>query len=430
MYLETPLSLWDRPSMLLLVLGITLVVGLLSGLYPALMLSSYRPALVLKGQTQGKFSRTLLRRVLVVIQYIMAIVLIISTIVVNRQFDMVRRVDLGYQRDNILWASFRSENREKMASFRQSMLRVEGVEQAALSTWVPVDWGSHAPNMKTLQVSEDENTAVWARSYPVGYDYIETLGMHMVQGRSFSKTFKDQDNIVITESFARKLHWDNPVGHTLFIDQWRPKIIGVVKDFHFTHVFFKARPGILMAAGDNLNVILLRTQRQHLNKVKAQFEALWKTEIPDQPLRLRELDSHFVERFKKTVKGQELISLLSSVAIFFACLGLVGLASFTIARMTKEIAVRKILGASVRGITGKLIIRFMVLVGLANLIALPLGFFNARFIVDMGWVVPIALTLDIFLIATGISIATAVIAVVWQSHHAANRHPAQALRAE
>ncbi|MCK5148320.1 ABC transporter permease [bacterium] len=429
MYLETQLSLWAEPKPGLIVLAVTIGVGLISGGYPAIALSAYRPSAVLKNQIIGRFKKGFLRKILVTVQYIFSVMLIIITIVTVRQFGFVTKTDLGYSRENVLSVRFPVSAGDKIDPIYEALLQHSGVEYIGRSNSYPVDWGGGAQT-KVYRDRMNETSAIRAQIYSIGHDFIESLDMRLLHGRSFSRDFNEKNHAVVSESFTKRMGWDDAIGQSFEFEGWKGQVVGVLDDFHFNHVFFAATPNVLIYNENVKYVFHIKTRPGQMESVDREMERLWNASIETHPYTSDKLHDYFLELFKQTVKGQELITLLSITAIFFSCLGLLGLAAFTIARKTREIAVRKVLGASVTGITSKLIYQFLLLIAIANIIAMPLGYYGGSFLLNMGWVERIPFSIDIFLIGAGISVLTALLAVTFQSIRAANANPAKTLRTE
>ena len=432
MRLDLDLFVWSSPKLIVLTVFITLCIGLISGSYPAFFLSAFRTTNILRGTfTRGKKGARG-RRILVVSQFVLSVVLIIFSITVRRQFAHLLTTDLGFSRENVIALRFHRKGMDKMEIMENELLNHPDVISVARSQYIPVDWGSHTANSEIIPEGMGEESKVRVEDYPAPVDFIETLKMRIIKGRSFSRDFNEANSCIVSETTARMLPWEDAVGKRITWGEWTATIIGVVEDFHFNHVFYEMLPTLLFCPSQqrHLNYLLVRTAPGTSVGVQEWSHRRWQDIRPDIPLETLNLDDRFVERFKDTVKGGELIEVFSSIAIFFSCLGLLGLASYTVERKSREIALRKVLGATVKGLTTGLIYRFLLLVALSNCIALPLGYFASHWFINWAWVSPIALGIDIFMLATGISLTAALIAVTSQSLRAALANPVDALRIE
>jgi len=430
MRMETPLYLWNYPELTLLLGVIIVAVGLISGSYPAFFLSAFQPAVVLKGALKQSVKRGTVRKVLVVIQFVLSVTLIIFAIVTARQFNYLNEVNLGYERKNLLCTQFRGESREMMEILLDEVKQHPGVMNACRSMWIPVDWGSTGPGNKIIPEGHDENEYTHAKVYPASYDFVETLQLHILSGRSFSRQHDDEGSVLISQQLAMNLPWDDPLGRQIHLGEHVGTIIGIVNDFHFQHVFFPLQAGLFYLEPDPMNYLLIRYRPESQQDVEDFVEQKWDQLLPEYPYESLILDDHFREMFKNTVKGKELIVLLSTVAIFFSCLGLLGLASYVVERRTNEIAVRKVLGASTSGVAFMLLRGFLGLVLLSNALAWPAGYFLSRWFINWAWVYDINISLDIFIAAMLISLLTATLAVVGQVLRAAKSNPVDALKTE
>ncbi len=429
MRLDIPLSLLDNPRLIGSLLGVTLLLGLAAGSYPAFFLSAFRPANVLRHNLTSGAKGGMVRKILVVSQFTLSIVLIIFAIVVNRQFNFLMEVDLGYTKTNLLCVRMPPETRDRVEIFKNSLLEFPEIISACRSSYIPVDWSSMGPGNKIIPEGADEESFVWAKMYPAHYDFIETLQMPKLEGREFSRDHADQHSVIISESLANKLPWDDPLGKRLTTNGEFGTVVGVVKDFHFKHVFYKKSPGLLYFS-ESAGYVLARTASPLTQGTGAQLEETWRSLFPNVPIDYFLLEDYFVDLFKDTVKGKEFVAFFSIIAIFFSCLGLLALASYTIERKTREIAIRKVLGASIGNITGKLLLSFLLLVGCSNLFALPLAYFVSHKFLDWAWVYKISIAAEIFIFATMLSIITAILAVLSQSLKAAFANPVDAIKYE
>ena len=430
MRLDLDLFVWSNPRLMIFTLGVTIIIGMVSGSYPAFFLSAFRPANVLRGNIEKGKKGGSTRKILVVSQFVLSIVLIVFAMVANRQFNHLLSVDLGYERENVVVVDFHRKAETKIEVLKNQLLNDPNILSVARSFGRPYDWGSPTPGTKTIPEGMTEESAIRLQLYPAPFDFVETLNMTLIKGRSFSREHDEKNTCIISETTAELLPWDDPIGHNLTMNDWKATIVGIVKDFHFKHVFFEISPTLLYNRERDPRLLLVKTVSGTQAAVIELIKNRWNRIMPDLPIETSILEDDFVEQFKNSVKGGELVSLFSTIAIFFSCLGLLGLASFTVERKTKEIAIRKVLGASISGISGMLVLKFLFLVMLSNLIAWPAAYFASRWFINWAWVYHTNLDFGIFLIATGISITTAIIAVITQSLKAAMANPVDSLRIE
>lgn len=430
MRLDLDLFVWSNPRLMILTIGVTLIIGIVSGSYPAFFLSSFRPTTILRGSLQRGRKGGSARKILVVSQFVLSIVLIVFAITVSRQFNHLLSVDLGYDRKDVVIVEFHHKAIDKIDILKNEISSNPDILSVSRSYGIPIDWGTPTPGTKVIPAGQSEESAIRLQLYPVPFDFIETLNLTLVKGRSFSRDYNEDSNCIISETTARMLPWQDPIGQQLTMGDWTATIVGVVKDFHFKHVFLEMSPTLLYCRERGSLRLLIKTASNTSPSVIQFIKTKWNNIMADLPIETEILDDEFVELFKSTVRGGELVSLFSIIAIFFSGLGLLGLASFTVERKTKEIAIRKVLGASIPGISGMLIYKFLLLVALSNLIAWPLAYFVSDWFLNWAWVYRINLSIEIFVFATALSLIAAIVAVISQSLKAATANPVDSLRIE
>jgi putative ABC transport system permease protein len=421
----------EHPQLLFGVLGVALLAGVIAGSYPAFFLSAYEPAKVFKGATRAGGRSVLFRRVLVVTQFALSIALIAGTAVVSSQLDFLRTQKLGFDKEHVVVLPMKDESmRERHEALKAELLRNPNVLHASAVSNVP--GGRFNGNPVQWRPDTEEQRAAQVR---VDYDFFVTLGLEMAAGRSFSKTIStDADSaFVINETLARQFDWDTAVGKRLtwFDDDntRRGYIIGVVKDFHFQSLHTGIDPLIMNVVPAGFNYMLVKLSPENIPATLTSLEQKWKTFDPEFSFEYSFLDADFDRLYRAEEKIRNLFWHFTFLAIFIACLGLFGLASFTAQQRTKEIGVRKVLGASVAGVTSMLCKDFVKLVLVANLIAWPLAYFAMN-----TWLQDFAFRIDIgvwtFLLAGGLGLVIALITVSYQALKAALMNPVEALRYE
>ena len=279
--------------------------------------------------------------------------------------------------------------------------------------------------------NKEETESIY--SYPCGYNFIEAIDIKIVKGRSFSRDFHDENSMIITEETARHYGWDDPIGKVMIFNERgeaRKTIIGVAKDFHFPHVFTKKAPAVLFFLPDQPFYVYIKTVTKPDNTTIDYIRKVWNRIVPELPFEYSILDYAFEKNLRTTTKSLEIFKYIAVISVFIACLGLFALASYTAERRTKEIGVRKVLGASVRKITGMLVSEFLVLVIIANIIALPIAYYLSNFLITVGWIYKTDLSAYLFLTAAGVSIVSALMAIGIQSVKAAMANPVKSLRYE
>ncbi|MGB8191122.1 MAG: ABC transporter permease [Chitinophagaceae bacterium] len=410
-------------------LALTLITGFVSGSYPALFLSSFNPITVLKGTLKFTPRAAFMRRGLVVFQFVLSIVLIIGTIVVSRQVQYVQSTNLGYDRENFLYIPMEGELTTKYSVFKQEALKMPGIQLVTRISQTPtqiqngtggVEWEGKDPNSKPQFTQA-----------AVGYDFVKTMKLKMLEGRDFSKDLaSDSFGYILNESAVKKMGLKDPVGKPLTFWQRKGTIIGVVKDFHFNSLHQPIMP-LIMHNGERNDYgnILVRTQPGQTKTALASLGKLYKQLNPQFPFTYQFSD----EEYSKLYKSEQVVSKLSTyfafLAIFISCLGVLGLAIFTAEQRTKEIGIRKVLGASVQGIVMLLSKDFLKLVMIALVIASPLAwYFMNSWLQDYAYRVNISWW--IFIAAGLLAVLITLVTIGFQAIKAAVANPVKSLRTE
>ena len=434
------LMLTPGPTELFAFAGIACMTGLLAGIYPAFYLSNFQPTAILKGKLQASFGELWLRKGLVVFQFVLSLIFIVGFYIVNRQVDYAQNKNLGYNRDHVLTFSWKGElynewngllegkSNETFYTFLDQLRNVPGVVSAS---------NMHR-NMLVLKEMAKQSGVTWTgneteRDYMfespvVGYDFIETLGIELKLGRAFSRDFNDDGTkIILNESAVTMMDLVDPVGKSIGLNQGS-EIIGVVKDFHYGSLHNRVDPLIFRydAHGPNILVkIKSGTEKTTIERITELHESF----LPGYSFEFSFMDEEYQKLYEAETKVAILSKYFSGLAILISCLGLFGLAAFTAERRTKEIGIRKILGASVWNIVRLLSTDFTKMVVIAILIALPISYLIAS-----NWLESFAYRIDLqWWYFAGAAVLTLFIAwatVSFQTLKTANINPAECLRDE
>jgi putative ABC transport system permease protein len=409
---------------------LTLVTGILSGSYPAIFLSGFKPITVLKGTLKFSSSSALFRKGLVVFQFVLSFVLISATILVSRQVNYIQEMKLGFDRENLVVIPIEGELRAKYRVFKEQALNGSGIKSISRQGEMPTNIGSSTGGVSWE--GKTPNTTPQFKNAPVGFDYVKTMDLQLVAGRDLSKDFaSDSSGYLINEAAAKLMGYkDNAVGKP--IEQWGVKgqVVGVVKDFHYSSIHGPILPLILRNGEKEWwGNILVRTEAGKTKQALANLEKIWKSVNPKFPFTY----SFANEDFNRLYKSEQTVSRLSGwfafLGIFISCLGLLGLTMFTVEQRTREIGIRKVLGASVFSLFSLLSRQFIILVMIALLIASPFAYWamdnwlqNFAYKVGIEWWV--------FALAGLGMIAIALLTVSFQSIRAVFMNPVKSLRTE
>ncbi|HET6568040.1 MAG TPA: ABC transporter permease, partial [Rhodothermales bacterium] len=416
------------PTFLLGVLGIALLTGLFAGSYPALYLSSFSPVANLRGTFRQKPGAAVLRKGLVVFQFGLSTLIIVSTAAVYFQIQYIMKKDLGLDRGNLVTFRLEGGIREQYEAFRHELMKKPGIVNVTTS------WGN------PLMVSSSTSSATWEGKDPndqtefgiirVGYDFIETMKMEMAAGRTPARQFgADSAGYIINEQAAKAMGKANPVGEKL--EAWGPpgQVIGVVKDFHTATFDAPISPVIFVLMPDATNQGWVRTEPGRTAEALAGLEAVYKQFNPGYPFEYEFLDKEYEGMYRSVIMMGKLADVFAVIAIFISCLGLFGLASFTAEQRTKEIGVRKVLGASASNLVMLLSADFTKLVLLGFVLGAPLAYWLIQKYLDT-YAYHVSITPLMFVGAGVAALVIAWLTVSYQSIRAALANPVESLRSE
>ena len=421
-------SFSNNPLLILILFGIAIWVGLISGGYPAIIISAFKPIKVLRGEFQSGRAGVLMRRILVVFQFAITVALNLGVFTVMIQIRYLKSVDLGYDREQVLGVQNFLGNREDLLKNR--LQDMPGVVSAGRTSRIM----GEGLSVQAIPEGSDRSRSINWYCFYVDEGFFQTLDISMASGRSFSNEFTSdiEEGVIINEAALRLAGWDDPINrHVDFImeegDAVPRRVIGVVKDFHFSSTRQATGPMAFLLNPERSPLLLVRLAGGDIVQTRSRIEELHNELFPDRQFNSFFLDDIFDQQFNDDREFASHLGFFSGVAIFIACLGLIGLVSFAVEQRRKEIAVRKVLGCSEKRLVTLLAVDFLKWIVLANLIAWPLGYFSMqRWLDEFVYRVPFSIW-PFILSGTG-ALIIAMLTISFQSLMAARTNPAKVLR--
>jgi putative ABC transport system permease protein len=410
--------------------GIALLVGLISGSYPALFLSSFQPVHTLKGNLKSRRGTASFRRSLVVVQFFLSAVLIIGTGVVSKQMTYIKNKNLGWNKEQVIAIPIRSYSRPYLETLKTELANSPGILNVAVASQKPsfTSWSSSGFDWE----GKDPSLNVDVTYMGADDGYVGTMGMTIVQGRNFSKEFPSDktEGFLINEELAGLMGHEDPIGKSFSFWDQKGKIVGVIKNFHFQPLQRKIEPLVIQWAElEWTNFLFLRVAPEGIAETVRTVQGTWGKIMPDIPFSYQFLDEDFATMYRSEERTGTLLNIFTVMAILVACLGLFGLASFAAEQRTKEIGIRKVLGASVPGILALLCREFLLLIALANLIAWPVAYMAANDWLN-GFAYHTQVHAVFFIGALIASLAVGLMTVFYKTIRAASADPVDSLRYE
>lgn len=422
-----------QPTLLIGLIAAAFIIGSLAGIYPAFIVSGFRPALTLKGQQGSVRGKGAIRKILVVSQFSISVVLLIATAITIQQLNYLNTRDLGFDKDQVVTLPYYNDLDPSYDAFYNELTKSSSVKNAGRSSRVPT--GRLLDSQGSPRIAKGDSlvdTAVTTKNVRIDEDFFPTYNIEIIAGRNFSKAIGTDDSLafIVNETAAREYGLSTPqegINKDFRYGGITGKLVGVVKDFHFESLHQDIIPIVFHKGG--YNSISVKIAGNNVQDGIAQIEKVWKEFLPARPFEYNFLDERYRQLYEAEQKQSQLFTIFSGLAIFIACLGLFGLATFNTLQRVKEIGIRKVLGASVPTILTLLSKEIVILIIVANLIAWPVAWFLMN-----KWLATFAYHIDmnlvVYLISGVIAVFIALITVSSQTIKAAMTNPSNTLRYE
>jgi putative ABC transport system permease protein len=419
-------------------IGIMFFIGIVGGSYPALYLSGFNPVQVLKGKLAAKGGSVVFRKVLVVLQFGISIFMVISTLVVFNQLQYMRNKDLGFAKEHVVRLNL---NERELRNKAQVL--IDALKQTPEVAGIGMANSSPGEGIGKLLLKVEENDGKMSDRgvdlYTADFDFVKTMGMKIVTGRDFSREVISDTTyaVLVNEAMVARMSWKDPIGKKFIFAGGGPngtalekRVVGVIKDYHQNSLYDAIEPLMILLDKRN-NYAFIRTGQGDVRQTLAAIENVWKKTFPTFPFEYVFLDQDFNSQYKADEKRSQIFTLFSGLTIFIACLGLLGLTAFTTAQRTKEIGVRKIIGANVSGLVYLVSKEFFLLVSIGIVLAFPFAwYFTNTWLQNFAYRIELNGEWPTFILAALLAFIITLATVGYHVMRAAMANPVTALRDE
>ncbi|OEK05530.1 hypothetical protein BFP71_09710 [Roseivirga misakiensis] len=428
--LELPWTeLWFIPTLAIS----AIIIGVIAGLYPAFYLSSFKPALVLKGKLSMGSKSSRLRNALVVFQFTASIVLIIGTFVVYQQMEFILNTNTGFDKEQVIQVRGTGFLGDQTTPFKNELLKISEVSNVSVSSYLPIRSTSRNGNTWWKDGRTKIDAGITGQNWEVDEDYIATLGLELLEGRNLDRTISsDTSAMIINQEMAKKLGIiDNPIGQKITnraSNRMVWTVVGLIQDFNFEDLRAPIRP-LAMRLNYGANIASIKMNGENIASTLSQIQGVWEEIAPNQPFVYEFMDQSFAKMYANVKQIRNILTSFAVLAIIIACLGLFGLSVFMVEQRSKEISVRMVLGAKVTQVVSMLSFNFMKPILVALLLATPIAWYMMNeWLSDFEY--KIGLSVQLFVLAGLSALLIALITISFQSLKAAFTSPVQGLRNE
>lgn len=421
--------LFELKNIIILLLAVVFI-GFIAGSYPAFYLSGFKPVDVLKGKGSSSIGQSKLRKSLVVFQFGISVFMLISTMVVYTQLQFLREKDLGFNKDRIALVTFTNRaQREKFSVLKNELEQIPEIEMVSAASSVP----GEGIGKLIMNVEQNDGSMIerGVDFFLADYDFIPTMNMEILEGRNFSRDIIS-DTIgatIANEAMVARMGWEEPLGKKLTLGDNNLTIVGVLKDYHQNSLYDEIEPLVVILSEDRRNVLI--KANGDLQEVMGKAESAWEKVYPNAGFEYSFLDQDFDSQYDADKRRGEIFTIFSGLTLIIACLGLLGLISFTTEQRTKEVGIRKVNGASVSAIIRLISKEFIILISIATIIAIPMSYyFMDNWLQSFAYKIVLAQQIDVFILGAIFAFIITILTVAYHTSRAATANPVNALREE